>query len=64
MMFTIVLLAFVDILKERGVHIRERIAGQTLIVRWTIYYGALLFLLLYGVYGPGYDARDFVYMHF
>lgn len=58
-----VLLA-VGILQERGVKIRESIAGQNIIFRWMIYLGALMFLVLAGIYGPGYSASEFIYQQF
>lgn len=61
MLFSILVLAIVDIVKERGIHIRETIAGQRLIVRWTIYYLAVFALLIFGMYGPAFEPVNFVY---
>ncbi|WP_022760723.1 MBOAT family O-acyltransferase [Butyrivibrio sp. AD3002] len=55
---------FVDILHEKGIHIREQISGFWLPVRWAIYYAAFFFVVIFGMYGSGYNASDFVYMHF
>lgn len=57
----IALMLFVDYLHERGISIRERIAGQKLPIRWAFYYGALFSLVVLGIYGPGFDAASFVY---
>lgn len=54
----------VSILKERGVHLRERIASWVLPVRWVVYLALLFTVILFGIYGPGYDAKAFVYMDF
>ncbi|MCR4585547.1 MAG: hypothetical protein K5686_07445 [Lachnospiraceae bacterium] len=54
----------VSILKERGVMIREGIAGFVLPLRWLIYIAALYAVVIFGKYGPGFDAVDFVYMDF
>ena len=64
LIFAIAILFVVDILHERGVHIRETIAGYWLPVRWAIYYAAFFFVVIFGMYGPGYNSSDFVYMHF
>jgi hypothetical protein len=64
MLFSILILGIVDIIQERGIHIRETIARQNIVVRWTIYYAALFTIIIFGMYGPGYDASSFVYMKF
>lgn len=64
MLFSILLLFIVDFINERGIIIRERISMQRLPIRWIIYYAGFAFLLIFGMYGLGYDAKDFVYMHF
>ena len=54
----------IAILKENGVHIRETIDKQFILVRWSIYLGAFFFVAVFGLYGPGFDAGSFVYMGF
>ena len=54
----------ISLLKEHGVSIREKIAGFILPARWAIYLAALFIVVLFGIYGPGYDAGNFVYMDF
>ncbi len=60
----IAVLFFVDILHERGISIREKIARQALPVRWIIYYAAVFSIVFFGAYGMGYHASDFIYMQF
>lgn len=60
----IVILLVVSILKERGVCIRESIAQMHIAVRWTIYIAAFYSVVIFGIYGPGYDASAFAYMGF
>lgn len=60
----IVVSMIVDVLHEKGVDIREAISEQHIIVRWGIYLAALFSILLWGVYGIGYDAQSFIYMNF
>lgn len=57
-------LIIVDFVQERGVHIRQKIAEQNLFLRWTVYYAAIFALIIFGMYGPGYDAASFVYQRF
>lgn len=54
----------VSVLKERGISIRESIGRKPLAVRWLIYIVAFYSVVIFGIYGPGYDASAFVYMGF
>ncbi len=54
----------VSLLQERGVHIRDAIARQNLAFRWILYIVALFVVLIFGMYGAGYNAGDFIYMQF
>lgn len=61
--FLLVLL-YVDLHHERGVSFREVIDRQNLVFRWLIYAGAVLLILVFGMYGPQYDAASFIYQGF
>lgn len=54
----------VDILKECRVSIRSLFSHLPLPVRWTIWYAAILVVLIFGAYGPGYDAVMMMYAGF
>ena len=58
-----VLLA-VDMLHERKVEIRSWILCQNLWFRWTVYFLAVFTILIFGFYGPNYDAAQFIYFQF
>ena len=60
----LLVLTLVDYLHERGVHIRDAIARQHVIFRWLIYITAIVGILIFGIYGPGYDAASFIYGQF
>ena len=60
----ITILFAVDVLHERGLKIRESIAEQPVVFRWFIYYLALILVLLFGRYGPGYTGGSFIYERF
>lgn len=53
-----------SVLHERGVQIRQTVARQKLPVRWLIYLVGLFAVLLFGVWGPGYDSVSFIYERF
>ena len=64
LLFFIIIMVFVDILHEKVIRIRKMIGRCVLPVRWGIYLAALFSIILFGVYGIGYDAADFIYMRF
>lgn len=53
-----------DLLQERYGSLRPYIASRALPVRWAIYLVGILTVLIFGIYGPGYDARAFAYFQF
>lgn len=60
----IFLLLVVDILHEKGFTIRTFIAARPLMVRWSIYYAAILIIIIFGAYGSGYIVSDIMYAEF
>lgn len=54
----------VDYLHERGIRIREKIAGWRLPLRWCFYYGAIALVIVFGAYGVGYDPVELIYAGF
>ncbi|HCO62078.1 MAG TPA: membrane-bound O-acyltransferase family protein [Clostridiales bacterium] len=64
LLLSVLVLFVVSFLQERGVAIRQTIARQNLWFRWAIYLGGLFAVLIFGVYGFGYNASDFIYRGF
>ncbi len=65
MLIGIAAIIVVDVLHERGVHIRLAIARQNIVVRWTIYYAAIFILAIFGVYGLGAEGTTgFIYQNY
>lgn len=64
MLISIACLMIIDYIQERGVRIRQSIAEQNIVLRWCVYYAAILALVVLGMYGPGYDAASFIYERF
>lgn len=57
----LLVLLVVGILQENGMKIRKTIAQQGFIFRWFIFISLIAAILIFGVYGPGYDASAFIY---
>lgn len=58
------LLLVIGIMQESGIKIRESLAKQNLIFRWGIIFALLAVVMIFGVYGPEYDASAFIYGRF
>ena len=62
--FSVLILLVVGILQENGVKIRETLAKQNIFFRWALVLLLIAFILIFGVYGPNYNASDFIYGNF
>ncbi|MBQ6334432.1 MAG: MBOAT family protein [Erysipelotrichaceae bacterium] len=60
----VIVIMAVDVIKERGIDIRESIDKKNLVVRWTFYLLLIMLILVFGKYGPGYEASNFIYGNF
>jgi len=61
LLFATLILLVVSILQESGIKMRETIAKQNLLFRWCLYIGIIVVILIFGMYGPSYNAVDFIY---
>lgn len=59
----IVLVWAVGMLQEK-MCIRDEIAKQNIVLRWVLYLMLIAGILIFGIYGSGYDASSFVYGQF
>ena len=63
-LFCIGILLFADFCKKRGIMIRKIVLQQDYWCRWLFISLAIVFLLVFGKYGPAYDASAFIYFQF
>lgn len=64
LLFSIGVLLASDFLKYKGIQVRRVIARQELWCRWLCYLAAVLFVLLFGVWGSAYNESNFIYFQF
>ena len=64
MIFVIFLLFVVAALREKYGYARVWIEKQGFLFRWAIWLSLFAFVLIWGIYGPGYDASEFIYRGF
>lgn len=64
MLIGIIILLIVDMNKTRGVVVRQLILTQDPIARWFAIATIIVFILIFGIWGPAYEASRFVYFQF
>ena len=64
MLLGIFVLILSDIVFYRGVRLGEIIEMQPLWCRWIVYIAGILSIVIFGVWGSGYDAANFIYFQF
>lgn len=57
----IILLLYIDQKHEKGFDFSAAIMQKSLQVRWLIYIGAIVGIIIFGTYGYGFNAQDFIY---
>ena len=67
--FFIVFLGFlavlvVGLLQEKGIMVREALERQNLAFQWLLLLGGMGIVLVFGIYGPAYNAAGFIYAGF
>jgi D-alanyl-lipoteichoic acid acyltransferase DltB (MBOAT superfamily) len=64
LLVSLLILLFVDLCKYHGIRLIDWICRQGLWLRWLIYLTGIFGILIFGVYGPGFDASQFIYFQF
>ncbi len=64
LILAILILLVSDIFKYKGIKVRRVIMRQELWLRWSLYIAAIAGILVFGIWGPGYDASAFIYFQF
>ena len=59
----LVVLVSVSLMQRRG-SVRSMLAERPLFVRYGVYYGMVIIILVLGAYGTGYDSSQFIYNQF
>ena len=60
------MLLCVSLVQERnsGRSLRVMLDEKPFIIRYVLLLVGILYILVFGIYGPGYDPAEFVYMQF
>lgn len=54
----------VDVFHRKGMELRTALLRQNRLFRWAVCYGAIFAILIFGSYGPNYNAASFIYFRF
>ena len=54
----------VSVLQENGIEIRSSLSKKPLPVRWLVFFSLITAIAVFGVYGEGYSASEFVYRNY
>ncbi len=57
----VLVMLVVGILGELNINIRKELEKQNLLFKWMIYYLIIFSVIIFGIYGKGYDASSFIY---
>lgn len=63
LVLSVILLCCIENLQQKG-SVREMIAAQSIGIRWILFIGLLLCVLVFGEYGSGFSSESFIYAQF
>lgn len=61
LMVGILVMLVVGVMQEFNINIRKELQKQNLIFKWLVYYIIIFSIIIFGIYGKGYDAASFIY---
>ena len=64
MLLGVLLLLFLFDLADEKTDAIAMVSRWPAVIRWACYLGLVLIVLVFGIYGPGYDVRAFAYFAF
>lgn len=64
LLVSLLIMFIVDLCKYNKIHLISWLTRQGVWFRWLVYYAAIFGILIFGVYGPGYDPSAFIYFQF
>lgn len=64
LIISVVILFCVSLANEKGIKVREKIAEQNIAFEWIVYLAGIFAVLIFGIYGPEYNASSFIYFQF
>lgn len=63
-LLSLIIMGAVDWCQNKGIELKNIIFSQQIVIRWLIYFGMLLLILLWGHYGESSGQTAFIYFQF
>ena len=63
-LFTLCIVIAVSVIKEKGIDITAGLLAKPMALRWALTLGLVFIILIFGLYGPGYQEVDLIYAGF
>lgn len=60
----LIVVIIVNVIREKGVDVTDALLRKPLPVRWALVLSLLIFLTIFGCYGPGFEEVDLIYAGF
>ncbi len=57
----VLVLSAIELSGELKINVREKLEEQNLLFRWIVYLLIIFTIIIFGIYGKGYDAKSFIY---
>lgn len=64
LLFALVVLFVTECCKYKKVSLTQRFADQNILFQWGFFLIGILFIVVFGIYGPAYNASQFIYFQF
>ncbi len=61
---TLLIVWVVSLLNEKGIVVRASLRNAPVVLRWCVFYALILYIVIFGAYGPGYVPVDPMYANF
>jgi len=62
--FSLIILLIYDVFKYHKIDLTKEMCKQTIWFQYFVYLAFIFVILLFGVYGPGFDESQFIYFQF
>ena len=62
--FSLAAVVGVDMVRKKGVSLKEYLLKQQIVYRWSIYLILIFIIMLWGAYGNDYEQTQFIYFQF
>lgn len=64
LLFSVIVMIFAEIAKNKGIVLRNVVLKQNFWVKYFVVAVSIFYILIFGVWGPAYDASNFIYFQF